>query len=35
VPRGKPGNIHIILELRDSGNPALYAYRRVIVRVRE
>lgn len=35
VPRGKPGNIHILLELRDSGNPALYAYRRVIVRVRE
>jgi hypothetical protein len=25
--------IHIILELKDSGNPALYAYRRIIVNV--
>jgi hypothetical protein len=29
----KPGTIHLILELRDNGEPALYAYRRVIVTV--
>jgi SSS family solute:Na+ symporter len=30
----QPGAVHVILEVRDSGDPALYAYRRVIVRVR-
>jgi hypothetical protein len=34
VPSGAAGKtIHIILELHDSGTPALYAYRRVIINV--
>ena len=31
---GKPETIHIILELRNDGEPALYSYRRVIVTVK-
>lgn len=35
VPRdGKTGTVHIILQLRDTGEPALFAYRRVIVHVK-
>ena len=30
--RGK--SVHIVLELRDSGSPSLYAYRRAIIDVR-
>jgi hypothetical protein len=30
----KPGTAHVILELRDDGDPGLYAYRRVIVTVK-
>jgi hypothetical protein len=34
VPAGaKPGTVHLILELEDSGAPPLYAYRRVIVSI--
>jgi hypothetical protein len=33
VPRGKTGDIHIILEVTDNGQPPLTSYRRVIVRV--
>lgn len=29
----KPGTIHVILEVRDDGSPAMFAYRRVIVNV--
>ncbi len=35
IPKdGKTGTVHIILELRDSGELPLYAYRRVIVNVK-
>jgi hypothetical protein len=34
VPKAqKAGTIHILLELRDNGEPALFSYRRVIVQV--
>ena len=30
---GKPETLHVILEARDDGEPALYAYRRLVLRV--
>ena len=33
MPKLKPDEeIHIILEVRDDGRPALYSYRRIVVR---
>lgn len=29
----KPGNVHVILQAKDNGTPALYAYRRAIIEV--
>ena len=29
---GEPTQFHVILEARDAGKPALYAYRRAIIR---
>ena len=31
IPEGSSGSIHVILRVRDSGTPTLFAYRRVIV----
>ena len=31
IPEGSSGSIHVILRVRDSGAPTLFAYRRVIV----
>lgn len=33
IPEGSSGSIHVILRVRDSGTPTLFAYRRVIVEV--
>jgi len=30
---GKPETLHVILETRDDGDPPLYAYRRLVLRV--
>jgi Cellulose-binding Sde182, nucleoside hydrolase-like domain/Cellulose-binding protein Sde0182, C-terminal domain len=32
-PVGKPETIHVILQLRDDGVPALYSYRRAVVKI--
>jgi hypothetical protein len=29
---GRNEEIHIVLEVRDDGNPSLYGYRRIVVR---
>ena len=31
IPEGASGSLHVILRVRDSGTPTLFAYRRVIV----
>ena len=33
IPEGSSGSIHVILRVRDSGTPTLFAYHRVIVEV--
>ena len=33
IPEGASGSLHVILRVRDSGTPTLFAYRRVIVEV--
>lgn len=33
IPEGSSGSLHVILRVRDSGTPTLFAYRRVIVEV--
>jgi len=34
VPDTKPGTLHIILEVKDDGTPALCSYRRIVVTVK-
>lgn len=34
-PVRNPGTIHIILEVRDSGTPKLWAYRRAMVKIKQ
>jgi hypothetical protein len=33
-PSGRPGSVHVILEVTDNGNPALTSYRRAIIAIR-